>query len=80
MHPPQTLPIVPSPRLDREPILFANVISRLDRIEARVDAWLYKRRTVTLKPITQVVDTTEQPTEPLDAGVIRTVARVPPRR
>jgi len=72
MHLPQALP-------NDVAVPFGNLLSRLDRLENRLDAWLYARRKVTTRPVTEALDTSEQPTEPLDAGVIRTVARPLPR-
>jgi hypothetical protein len=56
-------------------IPFAHLLSRLDHLEARIDVWLAKRRTVTVLPANAIADTSEYPVEPLDAGLIRTLAR-----
>jgi hypothetical protein len=58
-------------------IPFASLVTRIERIEQKLDVWLTKRRAVTLRPIEEAEDTTEFPTEPLDAGVTRTLARRP---
>jgi hypothetical protein len=61
----------------RDPIEFAsiaNLANRLEEFEAKVSRWLDQRRKYTTAPLPPV-DTSASPTEPLNAGLVRTLAR-----